>query len=94
MRSSRSKLVLERLKLLVTFFDRIKFVEGDLRDRAVIDSVLAADKHDAVIHFAALKAVGESTKKPLEYYENNMGSLFNVLASMKKHGVKQIGALP
>ena len=67
-------------------------VQADLRDRAVVDSIMAATAFDAVIHFAALKAVGESTAKPLEYYDNNLGSLLNVLFAMRKHGVNKIGA--
>jgi UDP-glucose 4-epimerase len=64
-----------------------------LKDRAAFDRVMSETKFDAVIHFAALKAVGESTQKPLEYYDNNLGSLFNLLFAMKKYGVDKIGKL-
>ena len=50
-----------------------KFYECDIRDKAGLDKVFAENKIDAVIHFAGLKAVGESCAKPLEYYENNIG---------------------
>ena len=52
---------------------KVKFYECDIRDRAGLDKVFAENKIDAVIHFAGLKAVGESVQKPLEYYENNIG---------------------
>lgn len=81
---------MERIKTLVAHPERISFVEADLKDKAAFEALMTATKFDAVIHFAALKAVGESTQKPLDYYENNLGSLFNLLASMKKHGVERI----
>ncbi len=54
---------------------------------------MAGAGFDAVIHFAALKAVGESTAKPLEYYDTNIGSLLGLLFAMRTHGVKKLGAL-
>ena len=59
--------------------DAIAFVVGDVRDEAVLTRILSRERHEAIIHFAALKAVGESIEKPLEYYENNLGGLTNVL---------------
>ncbi len=64
------------------------FEEVDLSDPSQTESIF--EKHSdlaAVIHFAALKAVGDSVKRPLEYYRNNVFSLINLLNSMKKHGV-------
>jgi len=61
---------------------------GDIRDRALLDRIFAEQKIDAVIHFAALKAVGESVAKPLEYYENNLGGTFVLLEAMRAAGVK------
>ncbi|WP_374604992.1 UDP-glucose 4-epimerase GalE [Niveibacterium sp.] len=61
---------------------------GDIRDRALLDRIFAEHKIDAVIHFAALKAVGESVAKPLEYYENNLGGTFVLLEAMRAAGVK------
>lgn len=67
------------------------FEEVDLADPGQADSVF--QKHTgikAVIHFAALKAVGDSVERPLEYYRNNIFSLINLLSSMSRHGVKHI----
>ena len=66
------------------------FEEVDLSDPSQTESIF--EKHTdlvAVIHFAALKAVGDSVKRPLEYYRNNIFSLINLLNSMKKHGVNR-----
>ncbi len=64
---------------------------ADIRDRAALDAVLDRDgPFDACIHFAGLKAVGESVRKPLEYYENNMGGTFSLLRSMREHGCRSI----
>ncbi|WP_374510810.1 UDP-glucose 4-epimerase GalE [Niveibacterium sp.] len=61
---------------------------GDIRDRALLDRIFAEHTIEAVIHFAALKAVGESVAKPLEYYENNLGGTFVLLEAMRAAGVK------
>ncbi len=66
----------------------IAFHEADLRDRDAMDKIVGSEKFDAVIHFAALKAVGESVAKPLEYYENNLAGTLNLCFAMRKHGVK------
>jgi UDP-glucose 4-epimerase len=64
------------------------FEEVDLRDRAATYGVFEKyPKVDAIIHFAAFKAVGESVEKPLEYYENNLLSLIHLLEAMKRFGV-------
>lgn len=63
--------------------------EVDLTDRTATHAVLARG-FDAVIHFAALKAVGESAQKPLEYYANNMGSTFTLLEAMRSHDVRTL----
>lgn len=68
----------------------VPFVEVDVRDRAAMDKVFSDNKIDAVIHFAGLKAVGESVAKPLEYYENNMNATFVLLDVMRNHGCKNI----
>lgn len=68
----------------------IPFVQADVRDRAAMESVFANNRIDAVIHFAGLKAVGESVAKPLEYYENNMNATFVLLDVMRSHGCKNI----
>lgn len=67
-----------------------KFYECDIRDRAGLDKIFAAEKVDAVIHFAGLKAVGESCVKPLEYYENNVGGTVTLCEAMRDAGVKKM----
>ncbi len=68
---------------------KVPFVNIDLCDAAKVDELFDAHPEiDAVIHFAAYKAVGESVSKPLEYYTNNLVSCLNVLNSMRRHGVK------
>ncbi len=66
----------------------IFFYENDVRDRAALELIFTAHKIDWVIHFAGLKAVGESVKKPLEYYDNNLISTLVLLETMRKFGVK------
>ncbi len=66
------------------------FYLGDIRDEAFLDSVFAQHKIQAVIHFAGLKAVGESVTKPLEYYDNNVNGSLVLARSMRKAGVKSI----
>ena len=68
----------------------VPFVEADVRDRAAMEQIFTDNKIDAVIHFAGLKAVGESVSKPLEYYENNMNATFILLDVMRKHGCKNL----
>ena len=67
-----------------------KFYECDIRDREGLDKVFAENKIDAVIHFAGLKAVGESCAKPLEYYENNVGGTITLCEAMRDAGCKKI----
>ena len=62
----------------------------DLRDADKTSAVLAEGGFDAVIHFAGLKAVGESSQIPLEYYDNNLGTTFALLRAMERHGVRQL----
>ena len=64
--------------------------ECDIRDRAGLDKIFAAEKPEAVIHFAGLKAVGESCVKPLEYYENNVGGSVTLLEAMRDAGCKTL----
>ena len=68
----------------------VTFYEFDVRDRKKLDAVF--EKHDieCVIHFAGLKAVGESVQMPLEYYDNNLRSTITLCQSMRAHGVKKI----
>ena len=68
----------------------IPFYEVDIRDRESLEKVFAAYKFDACIHFAGLKAVGESVEKPWEYYENNISGTLVLVDVMKKHNCKNI----
>ncbi|MCQ2477098.1 MAG: UDP-glucose 4-epimerase GalE [Clostridia bacterium] len=69
---------------------KVKFNECDIRDKAALDKVFAENKIEAVIHFAGLKAVGESVSKPLEYYDNNIGGTVTLLEAMRDAGCKRI----
>jgi len=64
--------------------------EADLLDEPALEEIFARHPVDAVIHFAGLKAVGESVKEPLSYYRNNIGGSLNLCAAMARHGVKNI----
>lgn len=68
---------------------KITFIKGDIRDEAILNSVF---QHpiDAVIHFAGLKAVGESVAEPLRYYDNNVGGTLKLLAAMQRHNCKTL----
>ena len=68
----------------------VKFYEGDVRDRELLRKIFTENKIEAAIHFAGLKAVGESAQIPLEYYENNLESTFVLCDVMKEFGVKKI----
>lgn len=65
------------------------FCEGDILDRACLRDIFASHAISAVIHFAGLKAVGESTRKPLEYYQNNVTGTLVLLEEMRSAGVNQ-----
>ena len=68
----------------------VAFYETDLRDKAGMRKIFAEHSIDAVIHFAGLKAVPESVHKPLEYYENNLGSTFVLCQVMQEAGCRRI----
>ena len=68
----------------------VTFYEADIRDAEKMDKIFSAHTIDAVIHFAAFKAVGESCKLPLKYYENNISGTVTLLQVMEKHNVKKI----
>lgn len=65
----------------------VTLIEGDIRDKALLDSLFSQHNIESVIHFAGLKAVGESTEIPLDYYENNVWGTINLLQVMKQHEV-------
>lgn len=64
--------------------------DGDVRDEALMDRIFSEHHIDWVIHFASLKAVGESVAKPIEYYDNNLNSTIVLLKAMRDHDVKKI----
>ncbi|HSJ66782.1 MAG TPA: UDP-glucose 4-epimerase GalE [Anditalea sp.] len=68
----------------------ITHYEGDCNDAELMDKIFTENAISGVIHFAAYKAVGESTEHPLKYYQNNVGSLMVLLEVMKKHQVKDL----
>ncbi len=68
----------------------VKLYIGDVRDRSLMNKVFEENKIDAVIHFAGLKAVGESCVKPIEYYDNNLYSTLVLVETMRRFGCKNI----
>jgi UDP-glucose 4-epimerase len=62
----------------------------DLTDIDKTEHLFAQERFDAVVHFAGFKAVGESVEKPLEYYENNLGTTFSLVRAMRRHGVRKL----
>ena len=68
----------------------LKFYECDIRDKAGMDKIFKENKIEAVIHFAGLKAVGESCRKPIEYYDNNIGGTLVLCDVMRENGCKNI----
>ena len=68
----------------------LAFYKADLRDREAVRRIFEEHQIDATIHFAGLKAVGESVHKPMEYYDNNLGGFFVLAEEMAAHGVKKL----
>lgn len=66
------------------------FYEADMLDCEALDKIFSENKIDAVVHFAGLKAVGESVAKPVEYYHNNITGTLMIVKAMQKHGCKKI----
>ncbi len=81
-------IVFERIKK-ITGKD-VKYYEADLLDYDVIDKIFSENDIDSVIHFAGLKAVGESVLEPIRYYHNNLTGTFNLCNVMQKYGAKRI----
>ena len=86
--SNSSPEVLRRLAALGA--DVSRFDRADVRDRGALDALFAGGRIEAVVHFAALKAVGESVARPLAYYANNVGGLIALAEAMQAHGCKTI----
>ena len=68
----------------------IKFYEGNMLDKELLDKIFSENEIDAVIDFAAFKSVGDSVSKPIEYYINNVSSVLTLLSAMKNHNVKTL----
>jgi len=86
--SNSSPLVLDRLRQLTG--GPLDFRQVDLRDRDATVDLLATGGFDAVMHFAALKAVGESCERPLDYFDNNITGTLNLLQAMRQAGVGRL----
>lgn len=68
----------------------ITFYKGDIADEKLLDKIFSENKIDICVHFAGLKAVGESVKKPLEYYQNNISGTLTLIKLMRMHNIKNI----
>ena len=86
--SNSSKEALKRVEKITG--KSIEFAEGDIRDKKLLQEVFSKYNIDSVIHFAGLKAVGESVEKPLEYYDNNVNGTLTLLEVMKEYSCKKI----
>ncbi|MEO7335639.1 MAG: UDP-glucose 4-epimerase GalE [Caldimonas sp.] len=86
--SNSSPEVLERLKTLSG--KTPEFVRGDVRDTQALGAAMGRERVDAVVHFAAFKAVGESTVKPLAYFANNVGGLLSLCETMEQQGCRAL----
>ena len=86
--SNSSDLVLERIARLTG--RRPRFVQADVRDRPALDALFLQHAFGGVIHFAGLKAVGESVAQPLRYHEHNVGGTLALLQTMQAHGVRRL----
>ena len=86
--SNSSEQVLDRLQAIVG--RPLDFRRVDLRDRDATVALLASGGFDAVVHFAALKAVGESCERPLDYFDNNITGTLNLLQAMRQAGVRRM----
>ncbi|MGN0807641.1 MAG: UDP-glucose 4-epimerase GalE [Candidatus Coproplasma sp.] len=69
---------------------KVELYEGDVRNASLLNKIFCENKIDWVIHFAGLKAVGESCQKPIEYYDNNLNGTLVLLQAMRSHGCKKI----
>lgn len=86
--SNSKEEVIDKIKKITN--KNLKFYKGDLCDKELVDKIFKNENIDAVIHFAGLKAVGESVKKPLLYYRNNIDSTLTLLEVMNKYNCKKL----
>lgn len=84
--SNSSEVALKRVEK-ITGKKLVAFYQGDVKDAKLLDSIFETHPIEAVIHFAAFKAVGESVQKPVEYYQNNLGGTLELVRAMRDHGV-------
>lgn len=83
-----SALALQRLQQVIGA--PLPFHRVDMRDSAGLDALFSAQRFDAVMHFAALKSVGESCERPLDYFDNNISGTINLLKAMRRAGVRRM----
>ncbi|MDE6743453.1 MAG: UDP-glucose 4-epimerase GalE [Lachnospiraceae bacterium] len=86
--SNSSPVALKRVEEITG--KQVVFYQADIRDREALEEVFAKEKIESCIHFAGLKAVGESVEKPWEYYDNNITGTLTLVDVMRKHHVKNI----
>uniref|UniRef100_UPI0040475214 UDP-glucose 4-epimerase GalE n=1 Tax=Polynucleobacter sp. TaxID=2029855 RepID=UPI0040475214 len=86
--SNSNRTTLEKIKLIAK--GNINFIEGDVRDTKLLIQALTANKIEAVIHLAGLKAVGESSEDPIEYYANNVQGSISLLQAMNQANIKNL----
>ena len=86
--SNSSEVALERVQEITG--KSLTFYKADILDREATEEIFSKEKIEAVIHFAGLKAVGESVQKPWEYYENNIGGTLNLIKAMREANCKNI----
>jgi UDP-glucose 4-epimerase len=80
-----SQIVLDRISSITG--KKISFINADVRDGSALQSLFQKSKYDAVMHFAGIKAVGESVEKPLDYYDNNVSGSLTLLRAMREAGI-------
>ena len=86
--SNASEKSLDRVKAITG--KEVTFYKGDILDRTILNTIFEKEKIDSCIHFAGLKAVGESVQKPWEYYNNNIAGTLTLVDEMRKHNCKNI----
>ena len=86
--SNSKKDVIDKIEKITD--KKIAFYEGDVQDKILLEKIFSGNEIAAVIHFAGYKAVGESVKKPLMYYRNNIDSTLTLLETMNKYNVKNL----
>ena len=88
--SNSSAKTLDRVRALAGPSAQLHFLKADVRDANALDGLFKAHDISGVIHFAGLKAVGESVAKPLQYFDNNLGSTFTLLQAMDRANVRRV----